>query len=487
MRLGILVALLALLAGGLAGAAGSAARGGAQAARPNFLVFIADDLAWNDLGAYGHPRVRTPNLDRLAREGLRFDRAFLTTSSCSPSRASILTGRYPHATGAPELHMPLPAAQRLLTTPLREAGYFTGAAGKWHLGAAVKSQLDVVREGGGPGGSEGWLPLLRERPRDRPFFLWLAATDPHRPYPEAGAPRVHGPEDAVVPPFLPDTPEVRADLARCYDEIARFDGAVGAALAELERQGAARDTLVLVLSDNGRPFPRCKTTLTDDGIRAPLLARWPGHARPGGTRAPGHARRAPGTCGALVSAVDLAPTLLELAGAPRPESFQGRSFAALLTDPAGQGREYAFAEHHWHDYRAYERAVRDRRYTYLRNFQPQLPATPPADAVNSPTFAAMRRLRDAGALTPAQRSVFTAPRPAEELYDLEQDPHSLKNLATDSAHADTLRRLRGVLDRWREETGDRFDPESLTPDAFDRETGARLLPAGQARPIRKNP
>lgn len=439
-------------------------RGGAQETaveptRPNFVVIIADDLGWNDSGPYGHAKIRTPNLDRLAREGMRFDRAFLTTSSCSPSRASILTGRYPHATGAPELHQPLPPTQTLVSEMLRKAGYFTGAAGKWHLGGAVKPQFDTVLEGGGPSGCGNWLKVLEERPKEKPFFLWLAAVDPHRPYSIGAADRPHRPEDAVVPPFLPDNEATRRDLAQYYDEIARMDGFIGRVLEELEKQQVARETFVLFLSDNGRPFPRCKTTLTDDGVRTPLLVRFPQQVKAGST------------CGSVVSSVDIAPTLLELAKVEKPAALQGRSFARLLREPGAKGREYAFAEHNWHDYRAFERGVRSRRYTYIRNWLPELPGTPPADAVKSPTFQEMRRLHAAGKLTPAQAAVFTAPRVAEELYDLERDPHSLRNLATDTAHAEVLARHRRALDRWIRETGDTFERERLTLDRFDRETG----------------
>jgi N-sulfoglucosamine sulfohydrolase len=450
-------------------AAVGAVRAQGERPRPNFIVFIADDMAWNDSGAYGHPRVRTPNLDRLARQGMRFDRACLTTSSCSPSRASIMTGRYPHATGAPELHMPLPVEQRMLTEPLREAGYFTGAAGKWHLGGPAKAKLDQVREGGGPGGSAGWLPLLRERPKDRPFFLWLASVDPHRPYDAGALIPPHTTQDAVVPPYLPDTEAVRKDLALYYDEIARMDAAIGAVLAEVEAQGVARDTFVLFLSDNGRPFPRCKTTLYDDGIRTPFIIRWPARVKAGSR------------CERVVSSVDIAPTVIELAGIKSQPSFQGRSFAPLLADPSKSTREHAFAEHNWHDYRAYERAVRSDRFTYIRNWLPELTGNPPADAVRSPTFQEMRQLRDAGKLPPEQRRIFETPRPAEELYDTRSDPHSLKNLAEDPGHKRALERMRRAMDEWRKETGDSFDREKLTPDRFDRESGEphRFRPLGQ--------
>src|SRR5262249_8058815 len=214
--------------------------------------------------------------DRLAREGMRFDRAFVTASSCSPSRSSVLTGRYPHNTGAEELHWPLPPGQVTFVEKLRTSGYWTAAAGKWHLGNAVKARFDVGREpnpsgfqlgtgtgvragmtAGGSGaaqsGCDQWVPILRARPRDKPFFLWLASLDPHRDYQPGAIPEPHRPEDVIVPPYLPDRPEVRKDLALYYDEIGRLDHYVGEVLTELNRQGIADKTLVLFLSDNRRP------------------------------------------------------------------------------------------------------------------------------------------------------------------------------------------------------------------------------------------
>lgn len=457
MRIAVGCLILGMLAGNQAG------RAAEVPPRPNFVIMIADDMAWDDCGAYGHPHIRTPNLDRLAREGMRFELAFLTCSSCSPSRSSILTGRYPHATGAAELHQPLPAEQVMLTEPLRKVGYFTAAAGKWHLGTAAKAKFDQVREGGGEGATGYWIPLLRERPKDKPFFLWLASTDPHRGYSPNAIPQPHTAADAVVPPFLPDVEETRRDLALYYDEITRFDAAVGQVLEELDRQRLGEQTVVLVMSDNGRPFPRCKTTVYDSGVRMPLVVRYPRLVGAGTV------------CRRLVSSVDLAPTLLELAGLEPLASFQGRSFAALLRDPEATIRSHVFAEHNWHDYMAFERAVRSERWLYIFNGVPQVPGTPPADAVRSLTFRKMRQLRDEGKLPPEQMGCFIVPRPKEELYDLAQDPFALKNLAADPQHAAPLAELRNALAQWQQQTGDQM-PKQLTPDKYDRELGTPLPP-----------
>ena len=466
--------------------------------RPNVVLIIADDLGDGDLGCYGHPHVRTPNLDRLAADGVRFTNAVLTTSSCSPSRSSILTGKYPHETDAEQLHWPLPASNETFGERLSEAGYFTAAVGKWHLGNAVKDRFDLVVEAGSggfvlptgpdgtpremtagenPSGCADWVPVLKNRPRDRPFFLWLAALDPHRDYAPDTLPTPlttggpHDPADTTVPPFLPDTPAVRGDLALYMDEVTRLDGYVGAVLDELDRQGVADDTLVLFVSDNGRPFPRCKTTLYDSGVKTPLLARRPGVTPPGST------------CERLVSAVDLSATILSVCGVDPLADGRGVSFAPLLSNPdtpaEDWARGFAFAEKNWHDYDASQRAVRTERFKYVRNLDAEVPNTPPADAVRSPTFVTMVRLRQAGKLTPEQASIFTAPKPAEELYDLAADPHELTNLADDPAHAGTLKTLREELDAWRAETHDP-DPPLRSPDEFDREAGT-VLPA-RARP-----
>jgi N-sulfoglucosamine sulfohydrolase len=449
-----------------------------QADRPNLILIIADDMNWDDCGAYGHPHIRTPNIDRLAREGLRFEQAYLTASSCSPSRASIITGKYPHNTGAEQLHWPLPPHSVTFVQQLKTAGYYTAAAGKWHLGDDVKDHFDLVKDastagfqlptGDGkqppkmiaekPSGCEDWLPVLKGRPKDKPFFLWLAALDPHREYEDGALKPAHKNSDVILPPYLPDTPEVRGDFRLYYDEIGRLDQYIGKVLRELGRQDVANNTVIMFISDNGRPFPREKTSLYDGGIRTPLIVRWPGGIEPDQVTK------------SLVSSVDIGPTFLELAGIEPADSFEGTSFLPILESPAAKGREFAFAEDHWHDYEDHARAVTDGRYKLIRNDYPDLAATPSADAGRSPTWQTMLRLQETGKLSKVQQSCFLSPRPKWELYDLKTDPHELTNLDDSKKHTADLKRLQTALSDWSKETDD-YLPSKRTPDEFDRVTG----------------
>lgn len=433
----------------------------AAASPPNLVIFIADDVSAEDIGCYGNKGIRTPVIDRIAAEGMRFENAFLTCSSCSPSRCSLMAGRYPHSTGAQELHLPLPAEQVVFPELLKKAGYHTAAAGKWHLGPEPKRAFDVVKEGGKPSGCEFWMDVVTQRPKDKPFFLYLAAFDAHRDYAKGAIAKPHDPKDVAVPPYLPDTAETREDLALYYDEISRFDDYIGKVTDSLRADGVLDNTFILIMADNGRPFPRCKTTVLDSGVRTPFIVRWPGQVKAG-------------TVGKnLVSSVDLAPTFCEAAGARTSATFQGVSFLPQLADPTKSTREFVFAEHNWHDYQAHERSVSDGRYLLISNALPQLMRTPPADAVRSITFQKMVAMHRAGELQDYQRDLFTAPRPNEELFDRESDPHQLSNRASDSALAAQAARLKAALAAWQKETADSV-PEKPRADEFDRWTGEQL-------------
>ncbi len=242
--------------------------------RPNILVFVGDDLGWRDTGPYGNTSIHTPNIDRLARSGLRVTRAFGTTPQCSSSRISILTGKYPHATRAEDLHTPLPNGERLLPSYLQAQGYFTGHMAKTHYGPNGERQFQWYS----PTTAKAF-PSFLDAAGSRPFFLWVGFHEPHRPY-ERGLSHPHPATRVSLPPYLADTPETRADLALYYDAIARLDGAIGDMLGELDRRKLRDHTLVVFLSDNGVPFPREKGTLYDGGPARRSSSLGGGSSRP---------------------------------------------------------------------------------------------------------------------------------------------------------------------------------------------------------------
>lgn len=456
------------------------------AERPNLVVFIADDIGWEDYGCYGNKSARTPNIDRLAATGRRYSQAFLTASSCSPSRSSIITGRYPHNLGpAAELHQSISPNIPWVSTELMKHGYYTALVGKNHMSVDFASskppfakRWDLVEKGTVPGNSSGgakWVETLHNRPPEKPFFFWLAAVDAHRGWDadqqwnESLYGPKHRPEDVIVPPYLVDDDATRNDLASYYNEITRFDFYVGEMMRALEAAKLLDNTLVFVLADNGRPFPRAKTRLHDSGMKTGLIAHWPARIKRPGT-----------ACESLVSSIDITSTLVDAAGIPPLASMQGVSLVPTFEDPAATVRRYAFSEHNWHDYEAHGRAVRADGYLYIRNQRPQTAWQGPADSVASPSYRSLLAARGAKKLTPAQQDVFLAPRPVEELYFTADDPLQLENLATSPAQAATKERLSRVLDQWIEQTGDAV-PADLSPDGYDRDTGRPLMKGPPAR------
>ena len=456
------------------------------AERPNLIVLIADDVGWEEWGCYGHPVVRTPNVDGLARNGRRYTQAFLTASSCSPSRSSIITGRYPHNLGpGAELHLPVAPNLPWLPSLLRQQGYYTVLVGKNHMSvdfASGKSPFeprwDLVEKGHVPGNSgleSKWVETLQNRPKDKPFFFWLAAADAHRGWDgdlqwnESLYGPMYRPEAVVVPPYLRDDEATRKDLASYYNEITRFDYYVGVLVRALEQEKLLENTLILVLADNGRPFPRAKTRLHDSGMKTGLVAHWPARITQPGV-----------ACESLVSSVDITPTLMEAAGGPPIPTAQGVSFVSTFADPSASVRKHAFSEHNWHDYEAHARAVRSEGYLYIRNHRPEKPWQGPADSVGSPSHQSLLAARAAKTLTPAQADVFLSPRPREELYRTAEDPLQLRNLAQEPGHEAVRGRLSKLLDEWMEETADAV-PEDLSPDGYDRETGKPFVKGAPVR------
>jgi arylsulfatase len=430
--------------------------------RPNVVLFIADDVSAADFGCYGHPTISTPRIDELAAGGLRFENAYLTTSSCSPTRTSLITGRYPHNTGAPELHMgdsPHLAGLPQFPALLREAGYHTALAGKSHFNGDVGKSF-VSTYGGGASGAGKWIAALRDRPRGGPFFMWFAAYDAHRTWDQPLEEGPHGPDDVRVPPYQIDGPATREDLARYYNEVHRFDGNVGRVVDELKQQGVYENTVIIVIADNGRPFPRDKTWLYDSGIKTPLVIHWvAGLDKPAVVRS-------------LVSVIDLPPTILKLAGVGVPAAFQGESLMPVLRNPSAGVRDFVFAERNWHVQRYHDRMVRCGDLVYLRNNLPDLIGFNYVHAtLPHPAFHELIEAWRAGKASGLQAAVFATPRPREELFDVSQDPLQMANLVDSPEHAGHLRQLRRALDAWSEETGDTLpEVDRMTPDRNDRVT-----------------
>ncbi len=454
----------------------------AAAAPPNVLFIIADDASATCGQAYGCNWVKTPHIDRLAREGLVFENMYTPTSKCAPSRASLLTGRNPWQLEEAANHQPyFPNRYVAFTEALARAGVHCGGAGKtWGPGDAKTAdgaprdfgltRPQRAREVNQPGVAP--TEFLRTKPAGAPFFYWFGSNNPHRPYaPDSGLAAGKKSADIPrVPAYLPDTEVVRRDLLDYAIEVEAYDTQVGSLLEALERSGEARNTLVIVTSDHGMPFPRVKGHTYEDAHHIPFVARWPeGIVRPG--------RRV----GALLSFVDLAPTLLELLAVNSRESgmapVTGHSFTELLRDRPGRERPFVIVGRERNDVLARPgtpaglgypaRAIREGEYFYVHNFAPdRWPCGNPelglTDTDDGPT---KRLLRDRGERDPYWQHAF-GKRPAEQLFHLPSDPDCVKNLADDPAHRARAAALRQRLFA---ELKRQEDPRVLDRgDVFDR-------------------
>jgi arylsulfatase A-like enzyme len=345
---------------------------------------------------------------------------------------------------------------------LRQQGYYTAQAGKFHMGKYALRGFDVTNENAklnGDGGENLWIKTLQECPKVKPFMLWYASYDAHRPWGPNEFSGTHPPADVTPPFYLADAKRTKGDLAKYYDEIARLDHSIGQVVEELRKQKILENTIIVIMADNGRPFPHSKTRVNDRGMKTPFIVFWP--------KGIGAKER---VCQSLVSSIDIAPTFLELALVKIPESVQGVSFCTLLDHPEQSFRNYVFAEHNWHDYEAHERMVRSKDFLYILNSRPQFANSGPADALGSPSFKDLLDLREKGSITPVQSDVFLSPRPANELYKIVSDPDQVKNLVSLPEYQNDLNSLQQVLTEWMDQTGDDI-PQNLTKDWYTKDSG----------------
>lgn len=387
--------------------------------RPNILWIIADDIS-RDLGCYGNKDVSTPHLDRLAKQGALFQAAFTTAPVCSSSRSAFQTGAYQTQIGAQDHRShrndgyTLPAPHQLLASRLHDAGYYTANLKTLTPELNVPGKTDFNFRAPRAFDGTDWNELKSHQP----FFAQVNFTEPHRgdAWKEARQQtRLVDPKSVTLPEIYPDHPITRDVWANYCDAINLLDQKVGVALQLLEREGLAQNTVVVFFGDNGRPFFRGKTSLYENGLNIPLIVRWPGRIAPGTVRED------------LVSAIDFAPAMLAAAGLAVPATLPGVDFLASNHQP----RDCVFAARDRLDEIPDTiRCIRTRRFKYIRNFRPGRSSL--EDSAHTrrefPEFELFRELERRNLLTAAQRSVVT-PRPAEELYDLREDPQELNNLA----------------------------------------------------------
>lgn len=438
--------------------------------RPNLLFSIADDWSWPHAGVYGDRVVKTPTFDRVAKEGVLFTRSFTAAATCSASRAAILTGRYPHEleSGA-NLWGTLPAKYDTYADILERQGYFVGFTRKgWGPG-----ELGDRKRNPAGRSFKSFEEFLKEVPPGKPWCFWFGSHDPHRPYKLGqGAAAGIDLKAIQVPPFLPDVPETRGDIADYYFAVQRYDRDTGEIVKQIESAGQLDHTIVVMTSDNGMPFPRAKANCYEYSDHMPLAIRW-GEKVKGGR-----------TVDAMVSHVDYAPTWLTAAGVEVPKEMRGHSLLPLLVDqpdPSPRNEVYFERERHANvregDLAYPMRAIRTDHCLYVRNFRPNLwPAGDPklwvsvgpfGDIDGGPTKDFLLEHRDVAAFVDLFQ-LACGKRPAEELYDLSSDPYAMHNVAEYPEQAKTLEKLRQqVADRMKE-TGDPRAAGGGDYDGFDK-------------------
>lgn len=404
---------------------------------PNIIKIICHDLGQH-CGCYG-AAVRTPCIDGLAARGVRFDNYHCTAAQCSPSRGSIMTGRYPHRNGLVGLaHIgwELNPDEKTIPMCLQKLGYSTHLFGVQHETSGDPRRLgyQTIEARGGKALelSPHVAGFLRKRASDasgRPFFLTMGTFEPHRPY-EAEGYSGDDPAQVEVLPWLPDRPGIRADIADLNGQVRALDEAVGEVVAALDDSGLAENTLVVFTTDHGLAMPRAKGTCFDSGTRTALILRMPGQLAQGAVR------------DELLTNCDLLPTLVELAGGRPPAGIDGRSFAPVLTGVEYEPRDSIFLEMTWHDKYNPMRAVRTNELKYVRSFGDRPLVYLPLDIWDG---RAGQEMRD---------EYYGSRRPQEQLFDLRADPLEMHDVATDPRHADALADLRAVVQGWMEDTHD---------------------------------
>lgn len=419
----------------------------AQAEPRNVLLYVVDDQGANDAGFLGNPVIRTPGLDQLAAEGTHMSHAFCTTPSCSASRSVILSGRYNHANGqyghAHSYHH-FKTFDYVKTLPkyLGESGYRTWSVGKFHVAPPENYPFDKLIGVKAPVQMAELSRELIEAESDDPFFLYFCTTEPHRPFRREGSEPI-SPDDVIVPSYLPDTPESREELAQYYMSVERADSGLLRLIEILKDAGHWDNTLIIYISDNGIAFPGAKTNMYEPGVRLPCVVRNP------------LLEETPTMSNAMITYADLTPTILDYAGVEfDSKDVHGRSFLSAIADASAEDRDEVFLSHTFHEITMYYpvRVLRERRYKLIWNIAHGLPFPFASDLYRSETW---QGVLERGDTHYAKREVDAYIHRAQfELYDLENDPDEIHNLADSPEHADRIAQMKAKLKSYQKKTDD---------------------------------
>ena len=423
-----------------------------QKSRPNIVLFISDDHGWADSGAYGDSYIKTPNIDRLADEAMRFTRAFAASPLCSPSRCVIETGLMPHRNGGHKFATPIKPGIKTMPEYFKEMGYYTAHIGKWGHGPNEQFPYDYIHK------SEKLASdFLASYDNNKPLLLAVCTKTPHTPWTKNTD---YDPSKIKLPPNFVDTPETRTDRANYYSDVTLMDSILGDVLDTVSKKGMKDNTLFVYTTDQGSNWPFSKWCVYDGGLRVPFIVRWPGKIAPGSVT------------DAMVNFADLLPTCIDAGGGSVPKNIDGRSFVSVLTGKSKTHRKVVFGTHTGNDNggpgianHCPARTIRTSTHRYIINLSPETTFTTHITGCkDGPHYLPHWNSWVEKAKTDAKAKAIVdryQHRPKEELYDLKNDPFEMNNLADDPKHVRLIKSLKKELTQWCKQQGDTKGYEAL--------------------------
>lgn len=456
---------------------------GANAAseKPNVMIVIGDDMTWRDCGPYGSKEVKTPHMDRLAAEGMRFDRMFTATAMCAPTRQQLYTGMFPVRNGAYPNHSGVYDGVRSVAHYLKALGYRVGLIGKTHFKPPASYPFEILSKDKKAASDTKTIAEFVNRDKSQPYCLIVCSNEPHGPW-NMGDPDAYDPDKLTVPPYLVDTPVTRANLAKYYMEISFLDGQLGGCMKVVDESGAKDNTIVIFTSEQGSSFPfGGKWTCYETGLKTSFIARWPRRVKAGSaTRA-------------MAQYVDVVPTLIEAAGgdptaidtgcpdANGNKGFDGRSFLAVLEGKTDKHRDYVYGAHTTRGIingsECYPvRSVRSATHKYIANLNHEATFTNAVTRINPTSILGSWIEAGKTDKAAAERARLYQHRPAVELYDLTKDPWELNNVADDPEYSEIKASLKKELEAWMAQQGDKGNETEMKAE----ERQGRQKQAGSA-------